>query len=243
MNGSKHPNFVFILADDLGYADLGCTGAHIPPGADGTPRLDRMAAEGLLFSDGYSNSCVCSPTRFALITGRYQYRIPAAAEEPLASNRARGQEGMGLDPAHPTMPSLLRNAGLAGVLKRSATRANLVNAMQIASERGWTVAESHDKRAGQMERIRLELETDGGVTVVEGGLVLGKPLGVGVMISYVWTAFTLLYLAMRRVCDGQDMNEIWTERMIPGTLGEMPGFLHTPRAGDAISDTGPADDS
>ena len=113
MTGSKRPNFVFILADDLGYADLGCTGAHIPPGADGTPRLDRMAAEGLLFSDGYSNSCVCSPTRFALITGRYQYRIPAAAEEPLASNRARGQDGMGLDPAHPTLPSLLRDAGYA----------------------------------------------------------------------------------------------------------------------------------
>lgn len=72
--------------------------------------------------------------------------------------------------------SLLRNAGLAGVLKRStASRANLVNAMQIASERGWTVAENHDKRTGQMESIRLELETDTGVTTVEGGLVLGKP--------------------------------------------------------------------
>lgn len=74
-------------------------------------------------------------------------------------------------------------------------------------------------------------------------MFLLNAVGVGVMISYVWTAFTLLYLAMRRVCDGQDMNEIWTERMIPGTLGEMPGFLHTPRAGDAISDIGSADDS
>jgi arylsulfatase A-like enzyme len=55
---------------------------------------------------------VCSPTRFALITGRYQYRIPAAAEEPLSS-RAHGVEGMGLDPTHPTLPSQLRDAGYA----------------------------------------------------------------------------------------------------------------------------------
>ena len=109
----RRPNFIFILADDLGYADLGCTGAHIPAGADGTPVLDRMADDGLLFSDGYANSCVCSPTRFALISGRYQYRIPAAAEEPLAGARAHGVEGMGMDPNHPTLPSQLRDAGYA----------------------------------------------------------------------------------------------------------------------------------
>ncbi|MBM3539677.1 MAG: twin-arginine translocation pathway signal protein, partial [Alphaproteobacteria bacterium] len=63
------PNFVFILADDLGYADLGCYGAR----GDVSPSLDRLAAEGLRFTDGYANSPVCSPTRFALMTGRYQY--------------------------------------------------------------------------------------------------------------------------------------------------------------------------
>jgi len=57
------PNFVFILADDLGYADLGCYGAR----AAVTPALDRIAREGLRFTDGYANSPVCSPTRFALI--------------------------------------------------------------------------------------------------------------------------------------------------------------------------------
>ncbi len=71
---------------------------------------------------------------------------------------------------------LLRNAGLAGVLKRSvAERANLINAMQIAGQRGWNLAERHEARSGPTDSIRLELETDCGVTVVEGAVLLGKP--------------------------------------------------------------------
>jgi D-3-phosphoglycerate dehydrogenase len=70
---------------------------------------------------------------------------------------------------------LLRNAGLAGALSRSTSnRANLVNAMQIAEERGWDVAEHHDKFYGPMDSIRIELETDRGVTTVEGVVLLGK---------------------------------------------------------------------
>ena len=72
--------------------------------------------------------------------------------------------------------SLLRNAGLAGVLKRSMSeRANLINAMQIAGQRGWNLAERHEARSGHTDSIRLELETDCGVTVVEGAVLLGKP--------------------------------------------------------------------
>jgi arylsulfatase A-like enzyme len=102
------PNFVFILADDLGYADLGCYGGR---GAC-SPVLDRMAAQGLRFTDGYSNSPVCSPTRFALATGRWQYRLRGGADEPIAS-RARGSQILGLPPEHPTLASLLRDAGYA----------------------------------------------------------------------------------------------------------------------------------
>lgn len=105
------PRFVFILADDLGYADVGCYGARAPV----TPRLDRMAGQGLRFTDGYSNSPVCSPTRFALITGRYQYRLRGAAEEPIAS-AARTRPDLGLPPGHPTLPSLLAGAGYATAL-------------------------------------------------------------------------------------------------------------------------------
>ncbi len=105
------PNFVFIMADDLGYADVGCYGARAPI----TPRLDGMAAEGLRFTDAYSNSPVCSPTRFALMTGRYQYRLRGAAEEPIAS-AARTRPDLGLPPGYPTLPSLLAAAGYATAL-------------------------------------------------------------------------------------------------------------------------------
>lgn len=100
------PNFIFILADDLGYADLGCYGSRAPT----SPHIDRMAAEGLRLTQGYSNSPVCSPTRFALITGRYQYRLRGAADEPIAA-RGPTRSAHGLPPEHPTLPSLLRAAG------------------------------------------------------------------------------------------------------------------------------------
>jgi len=100
-------NFVFILADDLGYADLGCYGGR----ADAiSSRLDRMAAQGMRFTRAYANSPVCSPTRFALITGRYQYRLRGAAEEPMTT-RFFGSTTVGMPPEHPTLPSLLQRAG------------------------------------------------------------------------------------------------------------------------------------
>lgn len=72
--------------------------------------------------------------------------------------------------------TLLRNAGMAGVLNRSTEqRANLVNAMPIANERGLDVAERHEKRSGHIDSIRLELETSTGTTAVEGAVILGKP--------------------------------------------------------------------
>ncbi len=71
---------------------------------------------------------------------------------------------------------LLRNAGLAGVLKRSLDiKPNLVNAMQIASERGLSVAERHEKRSGHMDSIAVEVETEAGLTTVEGAVVLDRP--------------------------------------------------------------------
>ena len=71
--------------------------------------------------------------------------------------------------------NLLRNAGLAGVLNRSAYKANLVNSMQLAAQRGWKVVEAREARPGNTETIRLELETDSGVTLVEGVILLDKP--------------------------------------------------------------------
>ena len=104
------PNFIFIMADDLGYADLGCYGGRGLHGKSISPNLDRLAAQGMLFTQGYSNAPVCSPTRFALITGSYQYRIRGALDEPMAG-KARGSQELGLPPDQPTMPSVLRAHG------------------------------------------------------------------------------------------------------------------------------------
>ena len=107
---TQRPNIVFIVADDLGYADLGCYGGRTADFGPVSPHIDRLAAGGLRFTQGYANSPVCSPTRFALMTARYQYRLRGAAEEPINS-RSRGSTTLGLPPGHPTLPSLLRAAG------------------------------------------------------------------------------------------------------------------------------------
>ncbi len=110
---STRPNIIFIVADDLGYADLGCYGGrdapHLPNGKV-SPHIDALAAQGMCFTQGYSNSPVCSPTRFALMTARYQYRLRGAAEEPINS-KARSSNTLGLPPEHPTLPSMLRGSG------------------------------------------------------------------------------------------------------------------------------------
>jgi arylsulfatase A-like enzyme len=106
----KRPNIIFIVADDLGFADLGCYGGRDAAFGKVSPVLDQLAANGLKFSDGYANSPVCSPTRFGLMTARYQYRLRGAAEEPINS-KARTSTTLGLPPTHPTLPSLLKEQG------------------------------------------------------------------------------------------------------------------------------------
>ncbi len=107
---ARRPNIIFIVADDLGYADLGCYGGRDARFGPVSPVLDQLAAQGLLFDQGYSNSPVCSPTRFALMTARYQYRLRGGADEPISS-RSKGSTVLGLPPQVPTLPSMLREAG------------------------------------------------------------------------------------------------------------------------------------
>ena len=107
------PNIIFIVADDLGYADLGCYGGREAEFGPVSPVLDSLAKNGLKLTQGYSNSPVCSPTRFALATARYQYRLRGAAEEPINSKTRGTALGakLGLPPELPTVPSLLKDAG------------------------------------------------------------------------------------------------------------------------------------
>ena len=69
----QQPNIIYILADDMGYGDMGCNNpdCKIP-----TPHLDRLAAQGMRFTDAHASSSVCSPSRYALLTGRYCWRTP-----------------------------------------------------------------------------------------------------------------------------------------------------------------------
>lgn len=95
---ARRPNILFILGDDLGWADLSAYGSpHIK-----TPNLDRLARQGVRFTDAYSGSATCSPTRFSLYTGRYPGRTKGGLAEPIADKSA------GLDPTHPTLASLLK---------------------------------------------------------------------------------------------------------------------------------------
>ena len=81
---SKKPNIVFILADDLGWADLGCYGSTFHE----TPNLDKLAGQGMRFTDAYAACAVCSPTRASIVTGKYPARlhitdwIPGRGEKP-----------------------------------------------------------------------------------------------------------------------------------------------------------------
>ena len=101
------PNVVFIMADDLGYGDLGCYGGKTP-----TPQIDALAAGGVRFTDYHSNGAVCTPTRAALMTGRYQQRCGI---NQVFRAEGRG-DGEGLPHTTPMLPEVLRASGYATAL-------------------------------------------------------------------------------------------------------------------------------
>lgn len=96
------PNVVYILADDLGWGDLRC---YNPDGKIPTPHLDRLAAEGMRFTDAHSPSAVCTPTRYGILTGRYCWR------SALKSGVLYGYDQPLIEPGRPTVASLLHRAG------------------------------------------------------------------------------------------------------------------------------------
>jgi arylsulfatase A-like enzyme len=101
----RRPNFVFIVADDFGSADLVCYVGRDAAFGKVLPILGSRAADGLRFTQGYSNSTVCPPKRFALMTARWQHAQRSAAEEPIDGS-SRGSATPGLPPEHPTRPLL-----------------------------------------------------------------------------------------------------------------------------------------
>lgn len=98
------PNILLILADDLGYGDLG---AYNPDSRIPTPNLDRLASEGARLTDAHSPSSVCTPTRYALLTGRYAWR------SPLKSSVLFGRSTALIEPGRQTLPTFLQTNGYA----------------------------------------------------------------------------------------------------------------------------------
>ena len=95
------PNIIFILADDIGYGDLGCYGATRVK----TPNLDRLAKEGCRFTDAHTTASTCTPSRRSLLTGTYSWRQQAGAAI------APGDMPLSIKPGTTTLPSLLKQAG------------------------------------------------------------------------------------------------------------------------------------
>ena len=109
--------------------------------------------------------------------------------------------------------NLLRSAGLAGLLSRSTSKkANLVNATQIAEHRGWTISEGHEPRSVHTDSIRLELQTDKGLTAVEGAVFLDKPRLTQVDGIYCEAALTGFLIFMKN-------------RDVPGVIGHVGTVL------------------
>ncbi len=103
------PHIVFILADDMGPGDVGCYGGKSAP----TPHLDRLAREGMRFTQYYSASPICSPSRCGLLTGQYPARWNVTSFlQTRAGNRACGMVDF-LDPKAPSLPRILKAAGYA----------------------------------------------------------------------------------------------------------------------------------
>src|SRR4051812_35194182 len=99
---SPQPNVIFILADDLGYGDLGCFGQKLIR----TPNIDRIAAEGMRFSQAYAGATVCAPSRCTLMTGKHNGHAAIRGNREI---KPEGQQPMPADTF--TVAKLMKQAG------------------------------------------------------------------------------------------------------------------------------------
>ena len=104
-NADDRPNIIVIMVDDMGYAGLSCFGNPYFE----TPELDRLAADGMRFTDFHSSGTVCSPTRTGLLTGRYQQRAGIEAVIHPVSDHPEHRKGLQL--SETTFAEVLKKAG------------------------------------------------------------------------------------------------------------------------------------
>jgi arylsulfatase A-like enzyme len=162
----SRPNVLFILADDLGYGDLSCYGRPDYK----TPVIDGLANDGIRFTDSYANGDVCTPTRVAFLTGRYQHRLRIGLQQPLSDSNSE----IGLPADHPTIGSLLKGNGYETALigKWHVGNAPQFNPVRHGFEEFFGIVGSsedyftHKNTAGTMDLFENEkpVEVDGYLT-------------------------------------------------------------------------------
>src|SRR5690242_1874944 len=103
---ADRPNVVQILIDDMGFADLGCYGGEI-----GTPHIDRLAAQGIRFTNAYDASPVCSPSRVGILTGQFPSRQYIYSYLDTREKQRALRERDWLDPKAPSVARTFREAG------------------------------------------------------------------------------------------------------------------------------------
>jgi arylsulfatase A-like enzyme len=253
MTSPVRPNIIFIVVDDCGYADLGCTGQT----GYRTPALDRLAGEGVRFTQAYANAPLCTNTRVGLITGRYQYRLKIGLVEPLRGAN-RDEPEMGVPAGFPTLPSLLRAAGYRTALigkwhlgflpKYSPLKSGYDEFFGIMG--GFTGYYTHKGEGGQPDLWEGELpvERAGYVTdllseralaYVEAGAASAEPYFLSLHYNaphWPWSAPSIEAAARQREVDPAEIMEGGSPRI----YGEMMQILDAGigRIIDAVRDGG-----
>jgi len=137
----KRPNFVFFLIDDLGWTDLGCYGSKFY----GTPNIDKLAKEAMLFTDAYAACPVCSPTRASIMAGKYPARLNLT---DYLKGRRRGK----LNPADYLDQMLLEEVTVAEALKEAGYATFFAGKWHLGQEGFWPEEQGFDINKGGIER-------------------------------------------------------------------------------------------
>ena len=171
-DAAAKPNFVYILCDDLGYGDVACLN---PDGKIKTPNMDRIAREGMIFTDAHSGSAVCSPTRYGIITGRYAWRT-----------RLKNGVLGGLSP-HLIEPDRLT---VAGFLKQQGYHTAAIGKWHLGMD--WVIKEGKDVSESTIESREQVWNVDYSKPVRNGPNRVGFDYHFGISASLDMVPYTYI---------------------------------------------------
>jgi len=212
-SAQRQPNIVLILADDLGYGDVR---AFNPKSRIPTPNLDRIAEEGMRFTDAHSGSAVCTPTRYGVLTGRYCWRTR------LKSGVLSGYSPPLMDPQRPTVASLLKQSGYnTACVGKWHLGMDLPFIEDQGSASSNRTAREKAARSGRFGENRTPIDYDG--RIENGPQAYGFDYNYNVIASldmppYVYVENDRFVEAATETVDGSDFPEFWRAGPI------APGF-------------------